>query len=402
MKSLPCWVAAVVMAVTAAPAAAATVCDSFPGTRDRAVVRAETGTLSGKPVRTTYLSGGAYRTTTCDAGGTPRRAVLMAPQRLPDGTVAQLPVEEVERNGDKIVETSALRGDLRIYGGAWRKAVSSAKARGLAPLDPASLTSLRLPPRHDEAGVLASSTLGRQARASSGGLRFRPGSAKPRTADARRLSAGRLVASKRLAKASGTGDKCTLWEYSTDGSKLAGGFGYYVNWSLIGSAYHADFTQQTIYGFHTWQFGYNDCGWSNAEIVGTANFGTTSLTAASADGGSGTWNGGTNVVDAGALSASTCAGAVACAYTWKDASGTTILESNVRLSTAMPWTVGWQPGFYDIWSVVTHEGGHAIGRFADLYNASAYWAVMYGYVNTNDATKRLLSLGEYSYINALY
>jgi len=401
-----CLLAAGAATVSAAPRSASACAAFAPQPGDAKATAEETGVLGGRPARTAYLPGGAWRTTTCDESGRPRRQVTMAPQRLPDGRVADLPVAVVERVGDRVVHSSALRGDLRLLGGRWRATVAQARAAGLAPLDPAAVTNDALPPRYDEAGVRAvARTLDGAVASRRGGIRFTRGSATPTTREARqraRAAARARGGSAPTARAAVTGDKCTLGSYSASGSKLGAGYGYYVNWSAIGAVYHADFTTQTIYGFHSWQFGYNDCGWSQAEIVGTANFGTTTQSAASADGGTAIWHGGTHVVDAGALTAGGCAGAIACTWRWTDTTGATILESNVRLNSALPWTIGWQPGFYDIWSIVTHEGGHAIPGLNDLYAASDYWAAMYGYGYTNDATKRLLALGEYNYVNWLY
>lgn len=378
----------------AGAASAASTCEPFEPTQQAhaAVASAKHGTLGGRPAHTAYLNGGAYTTTRCDANGVPQRAVTMAPQRLPDGTVKPLPVEIVEQQDDgRTLVTTATRGDLRLLDGDWRTVVARAADAGLPPLDKADVTKARPPQLGDEAGVKAAAARAGLARTSRHHrIRFARGSARPATTHGRAL-----------ARAAAFGDKCTNPWYTADGYRWPYGWRFWVNWDLLGAQFRDVFTREMVKGVQSWQFGTNDCGWwSGSQIVPVVMVNWTSHPAASPDGAT-AYKYGDGVIDFGGLTAGPCGGAIACTWRWRSTANQTNTVANVRLSSAYPYTAGWYPGYYDIWSVIAHETGHAMG-LGDLYDSYYRWTTMYGYGMTNDITKRYLARGEYLYINALY
>lgn len=156
-------------------------------------------------------------------------------------------------------------------------------------------------------------------------------------------------------------------------------------------------------------FRWNFCDWSQSPIIPTTDLGHTGQAAMDTDGRPFPTTSGMNIVDVGTLAWGICAGAVACTYTYGAYAGP-MIETRMRLNHAMPWTVGVYPGWYDIWSVVAHEAGHSVAGARDLYPPQGtspsqdpqFWQVMFGYVYTNDNTKRVMALGDYSMVTYLY
>lgn len=366
-------------------------CAEFESASKAAPVDVDQGTIGGRQARTAYFRGGVYRTTVCSAEGRPVRGVLMAPQRMPDGGIEHLPAMVTERRGKRLLQTFATRGDVRLLGSSWRRQVGRSRSSGLPPLRRRSVTAARLAPGTDEFGVRAAARVARRSGGSSARLlRFRRGAKVPSV---------RAKVWPR-ANASAVGNKCTLNMTSPWGVKWNKPYNYYLNLGLIPTQFRQWMTVLTWYGHHTWQFRYQDCGWSQAEIFPTGWLTYTLLNAATPNGSQGAWHGGTNVIDAGPLTAGPCSGAVGCAWLWSQ--NGIALQGNVRVNHTLPYTDGWAPGHYDFWSLMAHEAGHIVAGLGDLYASPAYWAVMYGYINTNDATKRLLSYGEYQHVTNLY
>jgi len=303
--------------------------------------------------RTEYFPAGVYTTAVCDADGATRREVTMSPYKLPDGTTTSLPVSETTLQADgSIKRVEAQRPtDLHLYKGDWRTSVTAARKAGLPALEPAKVTT-----------------------------------AKP----AASTRAARRTSSKRTTggpwKCAETGNAWSGYKWSSNS------IGYYTNLGAFG-IYAPSFVSETQNAFHTWQFMYNTCSFAAppaiAEVVGTANLGTTSA--------SYTANDGINVVDGGTLTSGPCSGALACTSTVGSSGALT--DADIRISTAYPWTIGASAGYYDIWSVVAHEAGHAIGFLHSSWNDTL---VMYPYTEANDTSHRYLGLGDYNILNYIY
>jgi len=302
--------------------------------------------------RTEYFPAGVYTTAVCDADGTTQREVTMSPYKLPNGTTTSLPVSETTLQADGTVKTvEALRpADLSLDKGDWRKSVTAARKAGLPALQPAKVTT-----------------------------------AKPAvsTRTARRTSSKRTT---------GGPWKCAETGNAWSGNKWASnGIGYYTNFGAFG-AFSGFFVNETQNGFHTWQFMYNTCSFAAppavAEVLATANLGTTSASFTSNDG--------INVVDGGTLTGG-CSGALACTVSVSSAGA--ILDADIRLNTAFPWTIGASAGYYDIWSAIAHEAGHAIGFGHSSWNDTL---VMYPIQEPNDTSHRYLGLGDYNILHYIY
>lgn len=372
----------------ASATAAAAECQPFPaqrvtpsvqegkGTAGRAVTGVQAGELKGQAAWTEYFADGGYQSTLC-AGGAPVREVRMEPHRLPDGGVEYLPSMTIERRGLGTVVTNAQRGDLRLLGKGWRQVVEAAVAAGLEPVDRSRLEDADVPLLKDDPAIerIAATT----SPTTPGPIDV---SARDRDAPGEGMSAQRAI------------DKCsTDYFVPQNAAPWHTGVGYYVNWLHTPAQYHADFTNQTINGFLTWQYEINYCGLPNNETIPTAYLGTTSLVAADATGGTPQWNGGVNVVDSGYLTAGGCAGAIGCA--WNYDVPPYRAQSNIRLNAAFPWTIGAQAGFYDIWNIAAHEAGHSVAELNDVAGEGGANAVMFHTSDTGETSKRYLSRGEW-------
>ncbi len=349
-----CLLTAASTADAAKPTIASTCLEGAPAD-DFEVRRSETG------IRVTeYLPAGAYRTSVCGPKGEFVRSVTAEPHRLPDGKIAWLPHERRSATPVGVRAVIADYADFRLYEGDWRSAVAEATSAVPPPASPSRVTKSAPPPLADD---------------------VRPASARQGDPDRLELAAGAESPPPTAQRMSDP--RCGYGGYS---------FAYYhktaalhqINLAMISVEHHPAFIENINQGFNTWQYTYNVCGFAPVGGVTAATSGYT-LTPAGI-------NDGIEIVDAGPLTSGSCAGAIACAYIWPD------LKHDVRLSTAFPYCVGWCPGFYDIWSVVSHEAGHVYGFGHD----GTAGMVMYPYINSNDAGNRYLWWGDYQGLSNQY
>ena len=317
---------------------------------------------------TEYLPAGSYRSAKCDASGNLISSVTAEPHRLPDGTIAWLPHKKATQPPDGVTEIVADRGDLRLYDGDWRAAVAEARLQVPPPASPSRVSAPAIPVSHDEAGIKAEAKR-MAADPTRGKPRFKIGKQGPPAGS----GAVAMMSDPRCSQG--------VYQYSYQYKNSAT---HWINLAPISVQFHPTFFQNIAEGFNTWQYTYNVCGFSPVNGVTAATAGGTQTAAATANGGSGN-NDGVEVVDAGSLTAGTCAGAVGCAYRYPD------LKHDIRINSAYPYCVGWCPGFYDIWSLIAHEAGHVYG----FNHTSSAGMVMYPYISTNDASWRYLWHGDY-------
>jgi hypothetical protein len=104
---------------------------------------------------------------------------------------------------------------------------------------------------------------------------------------------------------------------------------------------------------------------------------------------------GTSTVDWGSLNnTQNCHLAIACTETWYGSDGSPE-ESDVRLSTAVEWSLRAGDGGFDLQSVAAHEFGHA-RQFAHVTSAERrqYTLVMWPYFARGDPSGRMLGRGD--------
>lgn len=92
-------------------------------------------------------------------------------------------------------------------------------------------------------------------------------------------------------------------------------------------------------------------------------------------------------------------GAIAVTYIWY--SGSTILETDVRMNTYYRWSLSGESGKMDVQNIMTHEFGHWVG-LDDLYSNSDYWLTMYGYSKNGETYKQTLGWGDIDGLEAWY
>jgi Matrixin len=104
---------------------------------------------------------------------------------------------------------------------------------------------------------------------------------------------------------------------------------------------------------------------------------------------------GESTVDWGTLKRTqNCSLALACTITWYDSDGNPV-ESDIRLSGAVRWSVRPGAGDYDLQSVAAHEFGHA-RQFGHVTDASRRQntVIMWPYITRGDTSGRKLGRGD--------
>ena len=104
---------------------------------------------------------------------------------------------------------------------------------------------------------------------------------------------------------------------------------------------------------------------------------------------------GYNVVSFGSYNAR----AIAVTYIW--ASGSRIVETDMRLNTHFKWSLSGEAGKMNVQNIATHEFGHWFG-LADLYNDVDAYLTMYGYGAYGETYKQTLGLGDINGVIAVY
>jgi hypothetical protein len=100
---------------------------------------------------------------------------------------------------------------------------------------------------------------------------------------------------------------------------------------------------------------------------------------------------GANTVDWGSLkNTQNCSQAIACAATWYDEDGDPV-ESDVRFSGSVSWSVDPEAGAYDIQSVAVHEFGH-VRQFDHVTGSNT--VVMWPYTTKGETSGRKLGKGD--------
>jgi hypothetical protein len=111
---------------------------------------------------------------------------------------------------------------------------------------------------------------------------------------------------------------------------------------------------------------------------------------------------GRNVVQFGSISSS---GAIAVTNVWGyfrgPANTREIVEWDMILDDGdFSWSLTGAPGAMDVWNIVAHESGHAIGM--DHPSGSCTEETMYAYASDGETQKRTLNAGDIAGIQALY
>jgi hypothetical protein len=106
---------------------------------------------------------------------------------------------------------------------------------------------------------------------------------------------------------------------------------------------------------------------------------------------------GMNLVSFGVLESAS----IATTFTWYDTVTGEISDSDIRLSTAFPWSADGAPGTMDVQNIVTHESGHSLS-LADLYDSADSEKTMYGFSSSGETKKRSLDPDDIAGITHLY
>lgn len=341
-----CLAAGAIVAAPTTVSAASSDCRPFTKLEGKGTTT-DQATVDGTLRFTQYGPNGFYKTTLCAENGDPRLEVEMVAVRTPDKEDVWLPV--TRRTPTRQVEALYPR-TLDLYKGNWQSAVRLGRTYGLRPIDRDKVT---------KAPLVTNAT----------------------------------AAAKRRARAATTGGpwKCSDNSFLYNGHRWNSGIGYHTNFAAFG-IYGPSFVEETINGLHTWQFRYNSCGLAGSpggrpETVSTAHLGTTTVTFTSQDG--------ISVVDGGVVpNLPPCTPAsLACAQPYLGSgSPLPLVEADIRLSTSYPWTIGSVANHFDIWSVVAHEAGHALGFGHDPWNDTK---IMYPTTESGDTSHRWMGLGDY-------
>lgn len=168
------------------------------------------------------------------------------------------------------------------------------------------------------------------------------------------------VASGDSVNATTAGTGCGDNSFSLLGPNGWGGhyihFIYYASIPRSTDAQKSEARQRIFDGHTAWNSTVNPCGYdSQGNILG--------VWAGDAGRPASPTPDGLSVSDFGGQRSFGCPGALACAYTFRNANGT-ISESDIRFGYLVPWYYGSgavPSTEYDLWSAASHEVGHRIG-----------------------------------------
>lgn len=318
--------------------------------------------------RTIYLDDAAYVVQHCREDGTLRKAWRYELAEAPGGKAEYVGTQFVNATPEGIVSggiVETIRADAPDAASRWKKA----KADGPIAESPADVSALSAPTREDAHAHQ------HEGRAST---RVYPAS-HPRCFNANY----------------NLDYHASLWP--------ARGVTYYTNLPNGSWDYLVDS------GRRTWDDRWNECGfpypsrtksfWGGS--VPGLGVNTADLTSAVTIGG-------------GAQVEAFCARpaymTLACAA-WRYAAGTVsgpggqtwrMVAPDMLINYDFPWTDGALPGFYDVWSLATHEWGHMYGLNHVSGGAYDDWLAMYPTLFQNDTKLRYLSQGDLNGIAALY
>ena len=93
--------------------------------------------------------------------------------------------------------------------------------------------------------------------------------------------------------------------------------------------------------------------------------------------------------------------AIAVTYYWYTRRGKKLVEFDMVLSKALPWSAAGAANTYDVQNITTHEAGHTL-VLLDLYNYADSKLTMYGYGALGETNKRDLGLGDMLGVEKIY
>jgi hypothetical protein len=103
--------------------------------------------------------------------------------------------------------------------------------------------------------------------------------------------------------------------------------------------------------------------------------------------------------------------AIAVTMVWYNSLTKEIVEIDMAMNSALPWTqniVSGDPdnsegtaGYFDVQNIATHEVGHWL-MLGDLYNKPTTSQTMYGYGSTGEVSKRSLESGDLAGLRLIY
>lgn len=104
-------------------------------------------------------------------------------------------------------------------------------------------------------------------------------------------------------------------------------------------------------------------------------------------------------------------GAIAVTMVWYNSLTKEIVEIDMGMNSALPWTqniIAGDPnnsegtaGYFDVQNIATHEVGHWL-MLGDLYNKPTTSQTMYGYGSTGEVNKRSLESGDLAGLRLIY
>ena len=197
---------------------------------------------------------------------------------------------------------------------------------------------------------------------------------------------------------SGGTPACQDGTFSRFATWAASGYNYYFDWGSVESnaeGVRNAVRDRVVDGHNAWNYTVNDCGFNNqsnffahfeGDVVGISSQNNSDNR---------------NMVDFGNVDGVGCAGNIACVHVRFNSLGR-IAEVDMRVDDiCRPGGCGdiyWGTGTpasdqYDIWSIVAHESGHAVG-LNDLYSSNNAQLTMYGYGTLGATRERTLGRGD--------
>ena len=174
-----------------------------------------------------------------------------------------------------------------------------------------------------------------------------------------------------------------------------------VHWSNPNVTYRVDQTSSGLdpataltavqAGFDTWENELNPFNLPDASIIDY----TYDSSSVSYSGGP--YLDGENSVSWG----TTPSNAIAVTYYWYYRGSKQLVEFDMVLSKALPWSTTRASTAYDVHNIVAHEAGHTL-VLLDLYNNRDSELTMYGYGAKGEIKKRTLGLGDMLGVEKIY
>jgi|GEM_PF-2414227 len=97
----------------------------------------------------------------------------------------------------------------------------------------------------------------------------------------------------------------------------------------------------------------------------------------------------------------TPSGAIAVTYYWYYRQGKRLVETDMVLSNALPWSTTGASTAYDVHNITAHEAGHTL-VLLDLYREKDKELTMYGYGSLGETKKQDLGIGDMLGVEKIY